>query len=155
MFDRLLRQLFRVGYQLQLAWWRIRHPALRGAAVAVWYAGRVLVVRNSYRSILGLPAGGVRRREEDRAAAVRELREEVGIVVPADALEYVGEFLEVTHYVDDHVHIYELRCEDPPQLRVDGREVVWADFMEPDEVIDQGTAGFVRSYLRSYLENRR
>jgi 8-oxo-dGTP pyrophosphatase MutT (NUDIX family) len=146
--DRLWRASLRVAYPLQLAWWRVRHPTLTGAAVAVWHEERILLIRNSYRSTLGFPAGGVKRSESPRAAAARELREEVGIGVSPAALDYLGVFLEVTKYADDNLHLFELRCEHPPEVRVDGREVVWAEFLPPREALERGVVGTVRNYLR-------
>ena len=137
-----------MAYWGQLGWWRVWHPRLTGAAVAVWHEGRVLVIRNSYRRALTLPAGGLKRREDHRAAAARELREEVGIDVPAETLRYVGEFLEITRYADDHLHLYELRCPQAPKVCVDGREVVWARFLTPAEALEGGATGVFGSYLR-------
>jgi 8-oxo-dGTP pyrophosphatase MutT (NUDIX family) len=149
--DRALHSIFRIGYVAQLAWWRIRHPSLQGAAVAVWHDGRVLVIRNSYRKSLRFPAGGIAGREHHRAAAARELREEVGIAVPPETLEYVGEFLEVTEYAADHVHLYSLHCGEAPSVQVDGREVVHAEFLTPAEAMERGVVGIYRRYLSGAL----
>lgn len=148
-FDRALHGALRIAYRLQLAWWRVRRPKLLGAAVAVWHDGRILVIRNSYRERLGLPAGSVRRRESIRAAASRELREEVGIAVDAMGLEYVGEFTEINGYAVDCVHIFELHCDAPPRVCVDGREVVWAEFLAPSAAAAQ-----VNFLVRTYLHGR-
>ena len=141
-----------LAYRTQLAWWRIRRPRLRGAAVAVWHDGRVLVVRNSYRTSLNLPGGGVGRREDHRDAAARELREEVGIHVAPAALSYVGEFVEITEYAADHVHLYELRCETEPNYQVDGREVVQGHFLTPEEAIARGVVGIAEVCARAALD---
>jgi 8-oxo-dGTP pyrophosphatase MutT (NUDIX family) len=150
--DRALHSIFRIGYTAQLAWWRVRHPSLQGAAVAVWHDGRVLVIRNSYRGRLTFPAGGVAGREHHRAAAARELREEVGIAVPPDTLEYVGEFLEVTEYAEDHIHLYSLHCGQAPSVQVDGREVVHAEFLTPAEAMERDLGGVYRGYLSGVLD---
>ncbi len=122
-------------------------PRLRGAAVAVWHEGRLLVLRNSYRRLLSLPAGGLRRGEEPREAARRELFEEVGIEVPAAALRYAREIVWRVAHAEDHVHLFELHLEEAPRLRVDGREVVWAEFLAPEEAIARGLTEYVRRYL--------
>lgn len=122
-------------------------PRLHGAAVAVWHQGRVLVLRNSYRRLLSLPAGGLRRGEDPREAARRELREEVGIDVPAAALRPVRVIVWQVAHAEDHVHLFELHLEEAPELRVDGREVVCAEFLPPGEAIARGLAGYVRRYL--------
>jgi len=147
MRDRLWRLGLRAAYRAQLAAWFVTRPQLRGAAVAVWHGERLLVIRNSYRRLLSLPAGGLRRREEPLEAARRELREEVGIEAPAAALRYAGEIVTRVAYAEDHVHVFELRMHEAPALRVDRREVVWAGFVAPEEAIEQGLAEYVRLYL--------
>lgn len=145
--DRLWRTAMRFAYRAQLAWWYVRRPVIRGAYVAVWHEGRVLVIRNSYRRRLSLPAGGLKRGEAPRRAAVRELAEEVGIRVAPERLAYHGEIVNPSGYAEDHAHVFELRCERPPSFRVDGREVVWAEFMDPGEALERGVVGVVRRYL--------
>jgi len=41
--------------------------------------GRILLIRQSYRNHWGLPGGLLQRREDPAVAAVREIREEVGL----------------------------------------------------------------------------
>jgi 8-oxo-dGTP pyrophosphatase MutT (NUDIX family) len=105
------------------------------------------VLRNSYRGLLSLPAGGLRRGEDPREAARRELLEEVGIAAPAVALRYVREIVWRVAHAEDHVHLFELHVEEEPVVRVDGREVVWAEFLAPDEAIARGLPEYVRRYL--------
>jgi 8-oxo-dGTP pyrophosphatase MutT (NUDIX family) len=115
--------------------------------VAVWHAGRLLVVRNSYRRSLSLPAGGLARGEVPIEAALRELREEVGIAADASALRYVGLIVDHNRYADDHAHFFELHYAEEPRTAVDLREVVWAGFLRVDEALAQGVVPVVRMYL--------
>ena len=82
--DRFVSSVLRVGYRLAYLtlrlWWFVRRPATNGAAVALWHAGKVLMVRTSYRGCYSLPGGFVRRGEPSEQAARRELREELGSV---------------------------------------------------------------------------
>jgi 8-oxo-dGTP pyrophosphatase MutT (NUDIX family) len=153
--DGLVRAGYRVLYRLALLWWRIRRPTLQGAYVAVWHGGRVLLVRNSYRRKLSLPAGGVARGERPVDAARRELREETGIACDEAALRYVGEIVDQSIYAEDHGHVFELRCADEPSARVDRREVVWAGFLHAEEALAQGVVPVVRTYLERLLADRR
>jgi len=146
--DGLWRAGFRGAYRLQLLWWRVRRPRIEGAYVAVWHAGRVLLIRNSYRRSDSLPAGGLQRGETPTAAALRELSEEVGIRARAEQLAYRGEIV-TTHYAEDHAHVFELHCEAAPEVRIDRREVVWADFIAPDEALARPLVPPVRRYLES------
>ena len=145
--DRLWRTGLRCAYLLQLALWYVLRPHIRGAYVAVWHGERVLVIRNSYRRKFSLPAGRLKRGECPAAAAARELAEEVGIVVPGDALRYVGQIVDASGRVVDHAHIFELCCEEEPALHVDGREVIWAGFLSVEQALERGLVNVVRRYL--------
>lgn len=144
--DRLWRVGLRLAYRAQLLWWRLRRPRIFGAYVAVWHGGRVLAIRNSYRRRLSFPAGRLARGEAPLDAALRELREEVGIDARPEALHYVDEFVDVGP-AEDHAHVFELRCEERPRFQVDGREVVWADFLTPADLLGRGAVSVVRAYL--------
>lgn len=146
--DALWRGGMRVAYRAQLVWWRVRRPHVHGSYVAVWHDGRVLLIRNSYRRRDSLPAGGLRRGEAPLAAAVRELNEEVGIEARPEALRYVGEIV-TEQLAIDHAHVFELSCDEPPTVRIDRREVVWAGFVAPEEALARGVVAPVRRYLES------
>ena len=150
--DPLWRTAYRFAFKLQLLYWRVRHPQLQGAYVAVWHGERLLVIKNSYRRNLSLPAGGIERGETPLDAALRELHEEVGLRCEASELRYVGEIVDVTGYAEDHAHFFELRCDAEPSPQVDGREVVWAGFLTVDEARGRGVVSVVRKYLAGLEE---
>lgn len=117
--------------------------------MAVWHAGRVLLVGNSYRRPLSMPAGNLRRGESPLTAAVRELREEVGIAAAPERLRFVREVVHDTDWKEDHTHVFELELADPPRLAIDRREVVWASFLTPAEALARELSVPVRIYLES------
>ena len=59
----------------------------------------------------------------------------MGIAVAPDALLALGEFVVHHSHIEDHVHAFELSLAEPPELRVDQREVVWAGF-RAEEALD-------------------
>ena len=145
--DSLWRIAMRFAYRLQLAWWFVRRPAIHGSYIAVWHGDSVLVIRNSYRKRLSFPAGGRARGETLLGTAQRELFEEVGIRAEAEQLAYYGELVYRMRYAEDHAHFFELRCGAAPEVRVDRREVIWAEFLTPEDAIARGVVGVVRRYL--------
>ena len=85
----------------------IRHPG-SVVIVPVTEAGAIVLVRQ-YRHAIGrsvweLPAGGLKRGEDPRAAAQRECHEEIGQI--PGRLEALGSFYPTPGYCDEEMHIY-------------------------------------------------
>lgn len=127
--------------------WFLRRPETTGALVAVWHQGRVLLVKNSYRRQLTLPGGYVKPREDRRTTAARELLEEVGIRAQPKRLVHAYHGTHVFEYRKDTLDIYELDVDDPPEVRVDDREVVRAEFHTPAEALDLNVVPHLEEYL--------
>ena len=149
--DAFIRVAYRCAYPVMLAWWPLRHPPNDGAVVAVRLDRRVLMIRHSYRDILGWPGGGISRGETAAEAARRELAEELGLTVRPEALRFVGELVSQWEFRRDHVRVFELRLNETPALRLDNREVVAAQFMEPAAVL---ALPVIPPFIRAYLEKR-
>jgi 8-oxo-dGTP pyrophosphatase MutT (NUDIX family) len=150
--DRLWQLAYAAAYRLLLLWWLVRRPAHRGALVALWHDGEILLLRSSYRRGWSLPGGGIARGESAREAAVRELREEIGLSVPAASL-HEAQALEFTwEHRSDHTTIFELALAQRPTLRLDNREIVAAAFLAPKAIDLAEVAPHVAHYLRN---NRR
>ncbi|MEY4514371.1 MAG: hypothetical protein RLZZ450_6493 [Pseudomonadota bacterium] len=116
-------------------YWRVRRPTTKGALVAIWSQGEVLLVRNSYVPYYSAPGGYVRPTESAREAALRELLEEVGVEVRPEELELA---LDVTHEWEgklDHVQIFNLQVSERPSVQIDHREVIEATWFSPSPVL--------------------
>ncbi|HET6415816.1 MAG TPA: NUDIX hydrolase [Polyangiales bacterium] len=151
MINALIRAVYRVAHWGLRLLWFIRRPETTGALVAVWYQGRVLLVKNSYRAQLTLPGGYIRPREERRVAAARELREEVGITVQPKRLVHAYHGTHLFEHRKDTLDIYELEVEDEPKVLVDEREVVRAEFHTPDEALNMQIVPHLEEYLARRL----
>jgi ADP-ribose pyrophosphatase YjhB (NUDIX family) len=131
--DLLWRQLYWLAFRLLRGFWFIFRPKGRGTLVAIWVQERLLLVQNSYRGGHNLPGGGCRSGEAARAAAVREIGEEVGIRLFPNQLRRCGTIVSHRNFLRDHCTYFEVHLEKVPSIRIDEREVVGAVFAEPQK----------------------
>ena len=88
------------------------------------------------------------RGEQPRAAARRELREELGLEVGPDHLVLAREMMVERNFRREHVRVFELRLDEEPVLRIDNREIVAARFVEPRALLAEAVLPpFIRAYL--------
>ena len=136
-----------MAYRAQLFYWFVRRPTERSAHVAVWWNEHLLLVRNSYRPLVAMPAGGLKRGETAVECGCRELREEVGLAVAVSQLRPAGMFVSRQQYKEDQAHVFEIELDAEPVVVVDGREVVAAEFSRPDNLAARPHCEILRSYL--------
>lgn len=141
----LHRVLYRIADRARRRWWKIRRPRRSSVNVVAFNeAGRVLLVRHSYGPpVWTVPGGGVNRREEPLAAAVREFREEL-----ACPLSHVVA-LETAEQPDsgsiDLRHVFAARLAGTPVP--DMREIVEVGLFDPaalPEPVGRWTSAAVR-----------
>ena len=146
--DAAVRAGLAVAQRLLLADWAVARPRSHGVYVLAWWHDHLLLIRHSYKPHLFVPGGGPKRGESWIDAAVRELREEVGIAVPAARLRRVGQLVNRHEHKYDIVEMYEVELDGEPELRIDGRELVWAGFRPASELgaldLSPLTSEFVR-----------
>jgi 8-oxo-dGTP diphosphatase len=155
--DAVWRTIFTIGYRLMHVWWFVRRPSVEGAYVIVrrpradgtW---DVLLVRNSYKSGLTPPCGGLAAGERPIDAAVRELHEEVGLAIDPVRLRAAGVVALDLAFRHDRAHFFDvvLAADARPELRVDRREVVWADFVPDAELSPMRLAPHFRVWLERH-----
>ena len=128
-----MNSLLNTLYRLRRGLWRIYRPRTRGVKVMLFdEAGALLLVRHTYgrTDLFLLPGGGIRPFEQPPAAAVREVREELGCGV--SALAFVATYQSAAEGKRDTVHLFTARAEG--DIRADGVEVEEARFFPLDDL---------------------
>ena len=149
LIDALIRLAFKIYYRAVLAVWFFTRPTIHGVFIAVWHDDMILIIKNSYRQWHIVPCGGIKSAETLEHAAVRELFEEVGIEARVDQIRYVGKYADRYKYALDTGHFFELVLSNRPEIKIDNREVIWAEFMQPADAAMLNLNPLVRLYLNS------
>jgi 8-oxo-dGTP diphosphatase len=152
--DALVRVAYRGAYSLAMAYWFVRRPAIEGVFVGVWLGRRVLLLQNSYKRLFSMPGGGPHAGETHVQTGLRELHEEVGLAASASQLRATYDVVDTEEYKRDHVFFLELELDTEPALTLDGREVVWAAFLDVDAALQLPLSSTVRSYLSEAARRR-
>lgn len=150
--DRAFQLAYRCAYQLMRAYWGVRRPSTHGALVVLWNRGELLLVRNSYVRYYSLPGGYVRKSETGREAAVRELREEVNVIASPDSLKLALDHSHEWEGKHDRVEIFTLELEARPEIRVDQREVISAQWFLPERALELDLFPPLRKVLEARLK---
>ena len=145
--DRAYRAAFVVAHRLLRAYWTIRRPHKGGTLVAIWNAGEILIVKNTYRRQHSLPGGYPRPGETASETGTRELAEECQVIVSPDKVREVYRGEHLFEGRRDDVTIVEVELPTRPTIRIDHREVAYARFARPEEVLRLLIVPHLRDYL--------
>jgi len=149
LWDKIFQWAYWVVYRLLICFWFIFRPSVKGVFVAIWFDGKILIIKNSYKKRFTVPGGFLKRNENPVLAAARELEEEVSIQMPLDRLHFAGEFTFFDEFKHDTVFFFEATLSDPPEIKLDNREVIWGKFLSPSSATALSLTPAVRQYLEA------
>jgi 8-oxo-dGTP pyrophosphatase MutT (NUDIX family) len=124
--DRAWRLGYRLAYFVAVRVFALCRIRLRGVFVLIWHGDALLLVKNSYKQRYSLPGGLLKRGETPVAGGVRETWEEVGVRLAPEQLRHCR---EITDSIGGRATFIEVRLAERPAVRIDQREIVWADFV--------------------------
>lgn len=149
--DYFIRTLFWVGHPIYRSLKPLFFPTTRGACVAIWCNGQVLVIKNSYVPYYSFPGGGIASGEVPQGAALRECFEEVGVRIHPERMTL--DFVEELRWRNtlDTVWVFHVQLDKRPLIRIDNREVISASFMKPDEALGRRLFPPVRKHIERLM----
>jgi 8-oxo-dGTP diphosphatase len=142
------RLIYRYGFRMARLWWRLTQPRHSGAMVMIWCRNKVLLVRASYLQGWTAPGGGIEHGELPVNAAVREVREELGVQLSAEKLQLALVVEHYWHHRHDRVHLFEAQLSEPPTITLDNREIVDARFV----TFAEAQTLYLGPHLRDYFK---
>lgn len=117
----------------------------------VWFADRVLLIRNSYQPRWSAPGGSVEDSESAFDAATRELGEEVGIQIRSAELIFVRDVTFDFRYRKDKVSLFEWHPAKMPSIMMDEREIIKYQWF----LLDETTKVNLLPHLEDYFDRLR
>lgn len=124
------RALLPLVHKVRHRWRQWRKVELNGCCVIITNpADEVLLLRHSYGpKVWAFPGGGIGKREEPRDAALREMREELGLEL--ETIELVGVMRETISGSTHTAYVFTAMTDQTP--KPDQREIVEARFFALD-----------------------
>lgn len=118
--------------------------------VALIYENEVLLVKNWLaRDTWRLPGGGIGHNESPEQAALREIREELRVVLAQNKLSVVCKGIQSTDRLGFEYSIYAYRCTDKPRILPNKYEIIDVQWCDIADV--HGTIPEVLSALKDTL----
>jgi 8-oxo-dGTP pyrophosphatase MutT (NUDIX family) len=139
-----------VGRWFAQRWFRLTRSLTLGArVVAINADGAICLIRHTYTPGWHLPGGGVEKGETALAAAIKEAREEAGLVIAPQDLALFSIHDNSRVFPGDHVLIYHTRHWQP--VAVDNAlEIAGCDFFKPDALPEGTTPGTRRRIAEAF-----
>jgi 8-oxo-dGTP pyrophosphatase MutT (NUDIX family) len=118
------------------------------------YQDSLVLVRHWYNGLWVMPGGGIKKHEIPEQAAVREIREELGIEI--SQLDYrLGTYSNTKEGKNDTVHCFVVELRDRPNIRkrfnLEVSDIAWRSF----DSLPEGTSEATRNRIAEHLRGQR
>jgi 8-oxo-dGTP pyrophosphatase MutT (NUDIX family) len=122
-------------------WFRLKRPMTLGVRIlAANPDGHICLVRHTYTPGWHLPGGGVEKGETCQDAAIKEAREEAGLVISAADIALISIHANFENFPGDHVLVY-VASAWSVEATNSAHEIAEYGFFEPTALPSGTTAG--------------
>lgn len=119
-------------------YWHIFKPRALGCGVIIKNGNKILLIKNTYRSNWYAPGGGNNKGELLINTAIRETKEEIGIVLDKDDLKLIGVYQNNTEGKENINMIFLAEKNiSLNQLNIDKTEISEANYFDLDNLPDK------------------
>lgn len=159
MRTKLKNLVLRAGYaafrivRTPIRWYRrLFNAQTRGVRVMIVHQGSLVLVRHWYNTLWVMPGGGINRHETPEQAAIREVREELGLDIAQ--LDYkLGDYANNKDGKNDTVHCFVVELAQRPaikkRLNLEVSDVAWYPFDSLPVGVSSATVRRISEHINS------
>ena len=157
LINKMIKPFFELFHFLRKKYWKIFKIETFGVRVLVFKDHKILLVKHRYGKFWIMPGGGINKGEKPESAAIRETKEEVGIIV--EKIDFkIGYYKNTTGGKNDNIH-----CFVATQIReIPNFKRTFINFLEIENSkwfnindLPEGTSPPTRSRIREFLAEQR
>lgn len=146
-------KLYKYMYPVAKIYWFITRPKTSGAGCIIEHGDKILLIRNTYGDgSWSFPGGGVKKNEEPEQAAVREVKEEVGIMINNPTS--LGSFLYPWQYRLDTVNVFMVNV-DSENIKINKDEIKEAKWFAKNSISNIELSAVGRRMFELYQDWKR
>jgi 8-oxo-dGTP pyrophosphatase MutT (NUDIX family) len=126
----------------------LRANTIGSRAIVINADGQILLVKHTYQPHWYLPGGGVKKGESAKAALIRELNEEVGLLVNLEEPVLFGIYHHIYMGLNDYPIIYIVKNYNMTSSNSgEIEEIAWFDYDELPAMVSPGTKRRLMEYF--------
>lgn len=156
---KLIRTCGAIAYKIirtPFKWyWKLFKIKTRGVRVLLVHRDKIILVRHWYNSLWVMPGGGIKKYETPEQAAIREIKEEVGIDIKQ--LDYLlGIYSNTREGKNDEVHCFVVELDSLIEIprrkfNIEISDVIWSSLSNLPSNISRATKDRIQEYVNSQI----
>lgn len=164
MRSRIKKIILTLGYSLfkilrtPVKWyWKKFNIRTYGVRVMILYDNTFILVRHWYNPLWVMPGGGIKKHETPEQAAIREVKEEIGLEI--EQLDYrLGTYSNHKEGKNDTIHCFVVELDKKPQLKfkrlnLEISDVIWSSVKDFPKNTSMATKQRVSEYLNKDISS--
>lgn len=157
MRTKLKKLILNIGYRIFKIvrvpiklYWKICKIQTQGVRIMILYQNEIILVRHWYNTLWVMPGGGIKKHETPEQAAIREIKEEIGVEIKQ--LDYkLGTYSNIKEGKNDIVHCFVIEINQKPiiekRFNIEVSDILWYHV----DNLPTGTSGATIDRIKEHL----